>query len=333
MSSRPPAPSQLFDEPPAIEMRAAGAMGNVDDLLAVTEETEELARQITSRPPVKPPVVPPSSKASAAAAARTRATSMRPQQPGGDDALLTPQELAAAFQLDFSPANPPPQRQLRPPRRLAMVAAVLMLIALGATALLYLRPDLRRKASAWGEATLASVKSFIASRTSPAAPVPSPTATTRPGGMMPGSSAPAHGRVDQPVAITPTPPPAPPRKVAVIETPLSSPPKPAVPPPAPAAAKTDAAQVATAAVKAEATPDRPKAPAPAPAPPRTKRHFNSITEAYDEEKLLWGKAIDAEANQDYVEAVRCYEEIKLLPVEVQPPALDVRLELARRRIK
>jgi hypothetical protein len=110
----------------------------------------------------------------------------------------------------------------------------------------------------------------------------------------------------------------PPLKQLITPTPPAS---------APAAApRIDAAQVATGVVKAEPTP-------PAP-PPRTRKQFSSINEAYDEEKLLWSKAIDAEANQDYVEAVRCYEEIKQLPREVQRPlGLEVRLELARRKMK
>jgi hypothetical protein len=58
-----------------------------------------------------------------------------------------------------------------------------------------------------------------------------------------------------------------------------------------------------------------------------------FTDPYERERELWVKAIDAEANQDYVEAVRCYEEIKKLPPEVQPPALNVNLERAKRLMK
>jgi hypothetical protein len=104
--------------------------------------------------------------------------------------------------------------------------------------------------------------------------------------------------------------------------------------PAPSArpARTDNAQTATAVERPKPAAPVPAATPPPPAP-RPKRTFATIDEAYDEEKRLWSKAIDAEANQDYVEAVRCYEEIKLLPSEVHPRALEVRLDLARRLMK
>jgi len=48
------------------------------------------------------------------------------------------------------------------------------------------------------------------------------------------------------------------------------------------------------------------------------------------ERLLWSRAIDAEAKGDYDEAVRCYEEIKQLPASAHPASLQLRLENARR---
>jgi hypothetical protein len=347
-SQRPPRPSRpsvpAFDEPPTIEMSAAGTMGDVEDLLAVTEEQEALARQITGRAPVQSPAPMPSPARSSPRPPRNLPPA-RPRQDGPDDALLTPQELATAFQLNFGPSAPangqPRSRRRRHPLRAAF--AILLLIGLGVAALLYLRPDLRAKASAWSEQTVASVKEFIASRTSPQ-PARPPAAPTRPpngaGGTSPASQAP-RSRPSQPVVIVPPSAP-PPRPVAVSDgTPKT------LVTPAPAKAA-DAAQVATGTVKAdalpkaEALPPVPPVPPPAAAPPpqappappqRTKRQFTSITEAYDEEKRLWSKAIDAEANQDFVEAVRCYEEIEQLPREVHPPALSVRLELARRQVK
>jgi hypothetical protein len=53
----------------------------------------------------------------------------------------------------------------------------------------------------------------------------------------------------------------------------------------------------------------------------------------EQSRTLWGRAIDAEANQDYVEAVECYELIRTLPRDVQPWGLDVRLEQAKRLAK
>jgi hypothetical protein len=332
-------------------------MSEDDDPLAVTEETEVLARQITGRPPVKQPVVPPSTNAAAAASRQQQplpppqqpqqapqqrgAMNIRPRQPGTDDALLTPQELAAAFQLDFggAPANGAAagagrNRASHRPRKTTAVLAVLLLIAAGAAALLYLRPDLRRKASAWGDNTMNSVKTFISSRTSPTTPTPA-NATPATRGITPGSMAtPGH----PPMTISPAPPANPPRSVLVSDAPAGPsakgqvvlPPVPAVPAPAPAPAKTDAAQVANAAVKPDASkPAVQKPPVQKPA----KRTFATIDEALDEEKRLWSKAIDAEANQDYVEAVRCYEEIQQLPAEVQPRALQLYLDMAKRNVR
>jgi hypothetical protein len=53
----------------------------------------------------------------------------------------------------------------------------------------------------------------------------------------------------------------------------------------------------------------------------------------EQARTLWRKAIDAEINQDYVEAVACYEKIKKLPADVHPRGLDVRLEQARKLVK
>ena len=47
-------------------------------------------------------------------------------------------------------------------------------------------------------------------------------------------------------------------------------------------------------------------------------------------RKLWDQAIDAEAKGDYAEAVRCYEQIKLLPKSAQQAGLDFRLKNAQR---
>src|SRR5207249_11687142 len=54
----PPALSPALDEPASIEMSAPRSVADAAELLAVTQEQEQLARQITSRPPVKPPAAP-----------------------------------------------------------------------------------------------------------------------------------------------------------------------------------------------------------------------------------------------------------------------------------
>jgi len=50
-------------------------------------------------------------------------------------------------------------------------------------------------------------------------------------------------------------------------------------------------------------------------------------------RTLWRKAIDAEVNQDFREAVQCYELIQKLPEDVQPTGVKVRLKLARDKLK
>jgi cytochrome c-type biogenesis protein CcmH/NrfG len=65
----------------------------------------------------------------------------------------------------------------------------------------------------------------------------------------------------------------------------------------------------------------------------TRRVWTNITEAEDEARRLWRLAIDAEQNQDFVEAVALYEQIKQLPSTVHPAGLQVRLSLAKKLTK
>jgi hypothetical protein len=71
---------------------------------------------------------------------------------------------------------------------------------------------------------------------------------------------------------------------------------------------------------------------PAPAPKVEKPAEPELT-PYMQSKVLWGKAIDAEINQDYVEAVKCYEQIKKLPDEYHQNDLELRLARAKRLAK
>jgi hypothetical protein len=75
-------------------------------------------------------------------------------------------------------------------------------------------------------------------------------------------------------------------------------------------------------------------PPPAPATPQAAKpppapNVDPETQA----RTLWRKAIDAEINQDFREAVSCYEQIQKLPADVQPPGLEVRLALAKKLLK
>ncbi|CAN5677196.1 hypothetical protein BH09PLA1_BH09PLA1_24080 [soil metagenome] len=54
--------------------------------------------------------------------------------------------------------------------------------------------------------------------------------------------------------------------------------------------------------------------------------------AIQRSRALWTRAIDAEAKNDFAEAVRCYEQIKLLPRVAHQPALDIRLNNAKQNL-
>jgi len=85
-------------------------------------------------------------------------------------------------------------------------------------------------------------------------------------------------------------------------------------------------------VVAQQPPPVQAAPAPAPEPTKVAT-AEPAGDPADQARMLWRKAIDAERNQDYVEAVSCYEQIKKLPADVQPWGLDVHLEQARKLVK
>jgi hypothetical protein len=344
-----PRAAEPVGDPPNIEI-SSGPLADPDQMLAATDDTDQLARQITSRPPARMRSLRP----------RT-ATSSTP-----DDALLTPQELATAFQLNFSPPGDNHPRGSR-----GKLAVIGLLIGGGVATLMYFRPDMRHKSTAWGEQTVASIKTFIESRTTPTTgpnTTPSTKAKTPPAVQpAPSSNSAIAQREDvpatkphrAPIVIAPAAE-APPKSVAVAEAPpipLETPaPSPVVQPKAPAATKQDSAQVATQVVKPEALkPDalrpEPLKPEPITPEPITREPIKAepakqepvvkpaqptapvVLNAYDEAKRLWGKAIDAEANQDFVEAVNCYEKIRALPADVHPPGLEVRLELARKLTK
>ena len=436
------------DEAPHLDIGAATPSAtDVDDMLTVDDPqaAAEFARQVTSRAPQqqrsnRAATTPPAAKepapatpapsqqkkkqqaaaaASAAAApppppAASRPVALRPRQPGADDALLTPQELAAAFQLDFTP--PPPAasggggagakpskhsgRAAGLPRRkrskTSIAFVLLVLIGAGVAALMYLRPDLREQASAWSAEKYASVKQFIASRTtptrkSPAAdsptPVPAPAVTAKaspatrpsnlgrdaalaqsrqPSGVTPASTpaltptrAVTPAPRPDPIAIAPAPPPR--TKTVVVE--------PAAPPASAIARETTSAEDVDSSIPASLKSGAPTTPPPAASapveiikidPPATAaataaapkpaasnasanakstasqqpaKTWTNLSEAEDEARRLWRLAFDAEQNQDFVEAVSLYEQIKKLPASVHPAGLEVRLSLARKLTK
>ncbi|MEO6435384.1 MAG: hypothetical protein ABIP55_06435, partial [Tepidisphaeraceae bacterium] len=89
--------------------------------------------------------------------------------------------------------------------------------------------------------------------------------------------------------------------------------------------------VAPAAVAQAPMPPAPPSPR-APTTATTRKALDPV-QAVIEARRLFGRALDAEENQDYVEAVRCYEEIKRLPVDARAMGVDVRLERARKLVQ
>lgn len=310
-------PATVADEPPAFEM-ASSPVVDPDDLMAVTEDQTALAREITSRPPVKQKTPP------------------RARQEGVEDALLTPQELAAAFQLDFTPPSKPRAGKKRK-------ATVLAILALGALAFFYFSPDAREKTGSWGGRTVESVKGFITSRTAPASAVP----------VMPKLPKTSPIEIEPADASDPVPAAVAEAMPKQLETPVAPKPEPdrvglsrpeptrAEPQVAKETVKEDVATAPSPAV-APVMPPVPPPVEPAPVVPAPVVEAPKAVEPakvvdtrppYDQAKDLWRRAIDAEANQDFVEAVNCYEQIKKLPADVQPWGLEVRLDQARKLTK
>ena len=313
-------------EPPRLEIQSTPVpLADPEDMLAATDPAAaELARQVTSRPPVKPPIKPP----------MKARVPIRPRVPGADDALLTPQELAAAFQLDFSPAD---QRRRRA-SRLGIIAIVVLLLAGGVAVLMYLRPDLREQASGWCGRTYESIKGFISSRTSPAAPpsrLRTPGVTLTPtrflcpndateaaaaGDRAARASAAASqerrgrrgdaqvdgdpGRAESGTVVIPAPSPAP------VTTKMSPPPAPQPAPP-PAAA-----------------------PTPATKPAAQTGKTMDPAQAYAEVKRLWAKAIDARGTRTSSRPFRATSRSRTpRPAPVRPGPAPARRAQAREVVR
>jgi hypothetical protein len=116
-----------------------------------------------------------------------------------------------------------------------------------------------------------------------------------------------------------------------VETPASAPAVPPVaeitaPEPTTVAANVPAAEAAGLA-------DGDESASPAVATTEKSVAVEPVVDPEEQARTLWRKAIDAEVNQDYVEAVACYEKIKKLPADVQPWGLDIRLEQAKKLAK
>lgn len=215
-------------------------------------------------------------------------------RPTGQE-ILSPRELAAVFQLNLPPQDKPASPR-RPLKIRKMIAAVLLLALLAGAAYLAYDPSARRSVIAWTEQTYLDIRQMLV----PSKVVAQPS---EPANEQPTTPAPPHATpAPAPTAVAPAKP--------KIETPQ---PQAINPPPAP-----------------EPIPqsESPKAdPEPAQSDPADPDAM--IQQA----RTLWRNAISAEADGDYAQAVRYYEQIKKLPPVAWPGGLDLRLESARRHLK
>ncbi|HEX8525258.1 MAG TPA: hypothetical protein VF669_23605 [Tepidisphaeraceae bacterium] len=298
----------------------------------------------------------------------------RPVPQGEADALLTAQELATAFKLDFKPKGGKSKPASR--GRMGKVMFVVLLLALSVGALAYVKPEYREKSVGWMQDQYQAVRGKFSAMSAHAPATPKKTDAADPSRTSPfpvkeSSSAevkkapvkatPAtieHAPMPRPAAavepkqkpVEIDPPVKPPvveqsaTVASVVSKPTTAPAPLVVTTPAPAPTPVPTPAPAAAPVVEKTTPPAPApapktAPAPAPAPVAAKVPAPAPSPAVESvdpverARELWRKAIDAEGNQDFVEAVKCYEQIKKLPADAQPEGVDVRLELARKQTR
>ena len=279
------------------------------------------------------------------------------------DTLLTAQELATAFQLNFNPKSKP---RVRGSGRFMKLVLVMVMLIVSIGCLLYVRPELREKGMRWARQQLDSLKSRSSPsepQVQPAAPMPAAPAPTN---RAPAASAPSR---NQPQLSSTAPPPlmqvtpvriqtttmpaqpspttapaiarattkpslsgsasgsnavpqAQPQQAALVEKPKANTNREATSTPSP----TPAAPTKITVSKAPEPKVEPKPAAPPPPPAPAAPAVDPVEQA----RTLWRQAIDAEIGGKFREAVRCYEQIKKLPADVQPEGLDVRLEQAKK---
>lgn len=341
-----PRPNSAREMVPRANLPAPTGPAGKDVAQPMSDEQTARARQITSRPPAA------NRKVDSRPSAPTgdRPVAIRPRTPGADDALLTPQELATAFQLDFSPEKPRRRRGAK------ILVALLMVLLLGgaAAALGYLRPDLRKASIAWGQRVYGQAKVFIASRTRSSAPVTPPAigsghhATARAGQdgahVTSATKTPQESKQTAPTVasadktgVKPNPEPAPAKAQALPSVDVVV--TPSIPPAGPKnSGSNDAAEASAHLSPPSVNPPVPAHPGAEvsdahPADQAAPAPNDAGADPYVQAKRLWVEAIDAEAGKDYAGAVKYYEQIKKLPADVHPWGLDERLEWARKQIK
>jgi len=240
-------------------------------------------------------------------------------RPTGQE-ILSPKELAAVFQLNLPPQDKPANAP-RPFKLRRLVAAAVLLALLVGTAYLVYDQSTRQKVFAWAEQTYLDIRHMLA----PSKVVAQPN-------EKPDEPAPPPATLNQPAGNHQDPTPAPPAPAAPV-----APPAPKMEMPSSPAPKVEPPVVETP--KPQPAPEpAPKAesPKPEPAQPEAQPAQNEPADPdamIQQARILWRNAISAEANGDYVQAVRCYEQIKKMPPVAWPGGLDLRMEDARRHLK
>jgi hypothetical protein len=242
-----------------------------------------------------------------------------------DGRVLSAMELAAALQV--APPQPPAQ-QAHPVRT---VIITLFAVAIIAAAIIgYKRPDLRDQALDWGQTKLAQVEHTLANFHLQNLPPPADHGVPQAEGTAnnpPGLSTPA------PDVSSPSPSDvATPHEGANTSAPSISitPGGNAIAP----VAQTPDGTAAAGADAADHTAGNAATPAAAASPsilsdrPILVGTAPSTSEVWQ----LHSRGLDAEGRQDWVEAVRCYQQIELAPKELWPSDVKIRLENAKRHL-
>jgi hypothetical protein len=224
-----------------------------------------------------------------------------------DPGILSAKELAQAFQLDFAPETRPPRRG----RLLRGILTLLMLTIIGFTGLMLLWGDLREQTFAWLTRTSDSIQHYFS---------------------RPAKTSPEGTRTD-PVATPPATQPTAAKPIVHLRATVEGP-----------STRPVGAGAAPTTIIHEAPPLRadvdvqppvrqtPPGPQVKPDPPSPSSPAIDV-DPVDQARALWSHAIDAEAKQDYPEAIKFYEQIKKLPQNVWPAGLEIRLAAAKRQLQ
>jgi hypothetical protein len=222
-----------------------------------------------------------------------------------DPAILSARELAQAFQLDFNVDEPPPRRR----RALRALLTFLVLGALALTGVMLIWTDLREQTFAWLGHASATVQGYFQGSGRSARAVDPPPAA-------------APAQLDAPKPAT-----QPIRLRATVELPATRPAHASAEPAKMADPPSTGTPGAAANVAAHITTPPPKTDA------MVDVTANANEDPVDQARALWSHAIDAEAKQDFPEAIKFYEQIKKLPATAWPAGLEIRLTAARRQVQ